>query len=272
MTVVLSCPRGHRGGSPTGVVFEEAPDMSQLPAAMGVSHVGLVRGSDVRFFTGTGELVNCGHGLIAVQAARLLRTRGPWLSSRLRVGGRPVRTVAVRTGPASADVWFDQGLIALSPAQAADDLLAALGIGPEDVGDQACVASPGTPRMLLPVRDRAVLDGMAPDAAKLARWCRKRALLGCFVYAPSRPGVVAGRMFAPAVGVPEDALNANSAGCLAAWLHHRRCGSEIVVHQGDRLGRPGTVRAAAVTTGRGTRVALAGAARLIGVSPAAGRC
>ncbi|MEV6495618.1 PhzF family phenazine biosynthesis protein, partial [Actinoplanes sp. NPDC051633] len=235
VSVVVSCLDGRSGGSPTAVVRDD-PALSDeqrraVPAEVGVSHAGFVRGREVRFFTGTGELLNCGHGLIAVQAAQLFRTGRPWLRSRLRAGGRPVHTVAVRTGPVSADVWFDQGRIALSPAGVDGELAAALGVTAADVGAEACIASPGTPRILLPVRDRAALHALEPDMEALAAWCRARGLLGCLAYAPpsraadhdthQATGVVAARMFAPAIGVPEDLLNANSSGCLAAWLHRR---------------------------------------------------
>jgi predicted PhzF superfamily epimerase YddE/YHI9 len=66
-------------------------------------------------------------------------------------------------------------------------------------------------------------------------------VLGCFVDALTGPGVAAARMFAPAIGVPEDIANANSTGCLAAHLN----APLLRVDQGDARGFPSTVLASA---------------------------
>jgi predicted PhzF superfamily epimerase YddE/YHI9 len=67
-------------------------------------------------------------------------------------------------------------------------------------------------------------------------------------------------MFAPAIGVDEDVVNANSAGCLAAHLLATHRDSSIEVHQGDVLGRPSTVFATATVTPEGIFTKLGGIA------------
>jgi predicted PhzF superfamily epimerase YddE/YHI9 len=81
---------------------------------------------------------------------------------------------------------------------------------------------------------------------------RRLGLLGCFVYVPpDGDAPAAARMFAPAIGVPEDVANANSTGCLAAHLLVSTGAERVEVEQGDALGRPATVFASAeVVDGR----------------------
>ena len=84
-------------------------------------------------------------------------------------------------------------------------------------------------------------------------------MLGCYVYsAPTHAGRLAARMFAPAIGVPEDIANANSTACLAAYLAgHGIAG--ISVHMGDSLGSPATITATTHPGPAGIAVRLGGA-------------
>lgn len=107
-------------------------------------------------------------------------------------------------------------LIALSDpvAPASSAIIAALGLTPSDiVADDLRVASPGTPRLLVRVRERRTLSALRPDLARLAAECRRLGYLGCFAYV------------------------------LDTSRH-----SDIEVHQGDALGRPSAVLATATQT------------------------
>jgi predicted PhzF superfamily epimerase YddE/YHI9 len=131
----------------------------------------------------------------------------------LRAGGRTFATTAVRR-PGGIEVWFDQGTIALREQADTRDVLEALGLGLDDVAaDDMRVASPGTPRLLVPVREQRTLRTLRPDFELLAAACRRLGYLGCFAYtltperADAAPGPAPGRvaiarMFAPAVSPP----------------------------------------------------------------------
>src|SRR5262249_62094641 len=130
-------------------------------------------------------------------AARGVRWRGPVAARRgggRGRGGRPWGVAAPRRAD-GIEVWFDQGAVSVSRPSTEDcsEVLGALGV----VGD-VVIASPGTPRYLVAVRDRSTLAGLTPDLDRLARL----PVLGCFVYALTRPGVASARMFAPSIGVP----------------------------------------------------------------------
>lgn len=253
LTIVDACVRDGTGGSPTAVLDDD-PALSDdgrraaAPSA-GTSHAAFLGPSDeVRFFTSEGELTGCGHGTVAAQAVLLSRAGLDQRHGRQRTGGRTVEVVARRRA-SGIEVWFDQGPVSLSrpSTEDVDEVLAALGLPTGDV----VIASPGTPRYLVAAGDRETLLGLTPDLARLAR---RPAVLGCFVYAHTGPGAAVARMFAPAIGVPEDIANANSTGCLAAYLN----AASLRVDQGDARGFPATVLASA----DGGRVRVGGVARI----------
>lgn len=235
MVIVRACLREGTGGSPTAVLLD-APmseaERRQVPVRYGTSHAVFVSMGDVvrlRFFTSSGELTACGHGTIAALA---------FLADR---AGSPDYRVTLRTSKRTFSGWvdhdtafFDPGPIDLrEPTDAERDLvLPALGVDADPV---IHVASPGRPRLLVPVDSRSALAALEPDFARLADACDRTGLLGCYVYAGSAVRFAA-RMFAPAIGVPEDIANANSAGCLAALLAR-----PITVDMGDSLGNPARI-------------------------------
>ncbi|MEU8391321.1 PhzF family phenazine biosynthesis isomerase [Micromonospora sp. NPDC048843] len=260
--VVNACTRRGGGGSPTAVVSDDGTltddDRRAIARRAGTTHSAFIDTSRadtprVRFFTSAGELTNCGHGTIAAQAVLLHRSGAMDHHGRQRTGGRTFATTATRR-PDGIEVWFDQGVIALSDDVDATGggITAALGLKRTDIAADVRVASSGTPRLLVPVRDRHTLLSMQPDFDRLATECRRRGYLGCFTYALSptaRTG--AARMFAPAIGVDEDIANANSVGCLAAHLLDTSGNGAIEIHQGDTLQSPSSVFASATHTADG---------------------
>jgi trans-2,3-dihydro-3-hydroxyanthranilate isomerase len=249
LTIVDACVRDGTGGSPTAVLDDD-PALTDdarraVPVRAGTSHAAFLGfAGNVRFFTSAGELTGCGHGTVAAQAVLLHRSGAPSRNGWQRTGGRTFEVVATRR-PDGIEVWFDQGAVSVGrvSTEDADDVCAALGA----LGD-VVLASPGTPRYLVAVADRDVLRGLAPDLDRLARL----PVLGCFVYAMTGPGAAEARMFAPAIGVPEDIANANSTGCLAAHLN----APLLRVDQGDARGFPSTILASA----DGDRVRVGGVA------------
>ena len=277
-----ACVRDGEGGSPTAVVDDEQSltdeDRRRVPVEAGTSHAAFLApaflapdrlapdrlapdGHAVRFFTAGGELAGCGHGTVAAQAVLLHRSGRESLAGRQYTGGRSFEVVATRCGT-GIEVWFDQGTVQLWRPSASDrdDVLAALGLtraglpSTDPASTDVVVASPGTPRYLVQVPDVAVLSRLTPDLERLAGLD----VLGCFVYALIGPDRAAARMFAPAIGVPEDIANANSTGCLAAHLRSPM----LRVDQGDARGFLCTVLAAAEPGPDGIRVRVGGVAVL----------
>ena len=281
--LVDACLRNGAGGSPTAVVTScegrDDVDLARIPSLMGTSHVAVVypQGSSggsrtLRFFTAEGELLACGHGTVAGIAVLSLQGARQGFQGRLRLAGRDREaTGTVRTEPDGSDVieaWFDQGTVE-HRAATGDELaafLTALGLERDALheDDAPAVASPGRARVLIPVLDRTVLASIRPDQERLAAESRRYRQLGCFVYVPPSSGEpAAARMFAPAIGVPEDIANANSAGCLAAHLLISGGNPTVAVDQGDGLGRPSTVHATAVHSAHGIATRVGGSARVL---------
>ncbi|MFK8910411.1 PhzF family phenazine biosynthesis protein [Streptomyces sp. YS-3] len=254
VAVVDACQRQGRGGSATAVL-DDAPltdeERCRVPTELGTSHAVFLRANGaerahpsytLRFFTAAGELPACGHGTVAALALLAEREGGDDYRAVLRTTHRSFDGRATRNG----DSWtasFDPGPVSLSDAQGAELEVIAHGLGlPQDaVAGDACVASNGRPRLLLPVRSRAVLGELTPDFPLLRAACDRHGLLGCYVYSlPDRHGRAAARMFAPSIGVPEDIANANSTACLAA--HAAGSGTDrLIVDMGDHLGWPSTI-------------------------------
>jgi trans-2,3-dihydro-3-hydroxyanthranilate isomerase len=281
--MVMACLRDGAGGSPTAVVTDgeglDDVDLARIPLRMGTSHVAVVyphRSSGgsrtLRFFTTEGELPGCGHGTVA--AIAVLASQGPreGFQGLVCVAGRELEaTGAVEPEPEGGGVveaWFDQGMVehrgATGEERAA--FLAALGLERDALhpDDEVTVASPGRARLMVPVVDRGVLASIRPDQERLAAESRRYRQLGCFVYVPpSATALAAARMFAPAIGVPEDVANANSSGCLAAHLLITGRNPTVAVDQGDALGRPSTVHATAIRSGRRIATRVGGTARLL---------
>lgn len=274
-TIVNACTRDGRGGSPTAIVVDDATltdrDRQAVPGAARTSHAAFLTtgGSDVptvRFFTAEGELKNCGHGTIAAQAFLLNGGDASHHAGHQRTGDRTFATTATRRRE-GVEVWFDQGIITLQDCADGQGgrIVAALGLRPDDVAEDGLrVASPGTPRLLVRLRSPAALESIRLDSERLATECRRLGYLGCFTYVTSPTVKMAvARMFAPAIGVVEDVMNANSAGCLAAHLLDATGDGTIEVRQGDSLNRPSSVRATATHTRNGISTRIGGMASIV---------
>ncbi|MCF2573616.1 PhzF family phenazine biosynthesis protein [Brevibacterium sp. UCMA 11754] len=126
----------------------------------------------------------------------------------------------------------------------------------------AQVVSTGAGHLLVPVRNRRIVDRVVPDSALLLAELRNAGGEGCYVYSrdpiDADGGSVAyARFFNPTVGIAEDPATGTAAGPLVAALV--RAGEidqdvEATVEQGDRLGRPSRLR----VTVTGPQVSLSG--------------
>ncbi|MFB9235991.1 PhzF family phenazine biosynthesis protein [Plantactinospora siamensis] len=274
ISIVHACLRDGRGGSPTAVVDDAEGALSdaercRVPARCGTSHAVFVTPSapdDVvrlRFFTAEAELPACGHGTVAALAVLAARHAGAEGEFRLRASGRAFTGRTLRRGD-RVQAAFDPGPVILrEPTPAEFGLVsAALGVTPDLLGPGVRVASLGRPRLLVPVATAEAVAALAPDQDRLRAACEQAGLLGCYVHSmPTGGGRLVARMFAPAIGVPEDIANANSTACLAAHLADRGF-PELRVDMGDALGVPATITTATQRTASGPRILVGGAATI----------
>jgi PhzF family phenazine biosynthesis protein len=118
-------------------------------------------------------------------------------------------------------------------------ILPMLGLGASSLVGELAVSSVGSPKLLVEVRDRATLWALKPDLAAVFRWGSEHGISGCYAYCQLQPGTFAGRNFNHLDPALEDAATGTAAGALA--LHLKQ---DLVIEQGDHLGRPCSVHAA----------------------------
>jgi trans-2,3-dihydro-3-hydroxyanthranilate isomerase len=129
-----------------------------------------------------------------------------------------------------------------------DALAQALGVEPGVSDLPAQVVSTGAAHLMVPARDRAVVDRAQPDAARLAAVLAQVGGQGCYLYClePVDPGAVAyARFFNPTVGISEDPATGSAAGPLVSRLVSHGVvpdGAWVDVEQGHAMGRPSRIR------------------------------
>jgi len=273
-------------GNPAGVVLDAegmtVAEMLAVAAELKNSETAFVFPADgpdhdvrVRFFTPTAEVPTCGHATVGAHFARaaeyglpsgsLVQKTGTGLLQRVDIH-RAADTGRVRIGMHQGPAEFGAEL----DGPQIDRMLAALGVKPADLVDAGPVqiVSTGHSKVLVELRDRSVIDGLAPDQARLAALSREVGSNGWFVFTRATGDVELlswARMFAPAIGIAEDPVTGNGHGPLGAYLV--RYGLvpapdgrlEFTGRQGAAIGRPGDVRVTVAPGPDGTpQVAIAG--------------
>jgi PhzF family phenazine biosynthesis protein len=208
----------------------------------------------IRFFTPTTEVPSCGHATIA---AHYVRAREKGLSSgtviqKIGVGILPVEII--REG-AEYRIVMTQGAIEFGASFSGgerEEIITAVGLVEADL-DPRCpceVVSTGHSKVLIGIRERTTLNRLDPDMTRLTEISRRIGCNGYFVFtlvADPDDVLSYGRMFAPAIGIPEDPVTGNANGPLGAYLVRHRLvpttGESLTFRgrQGEAIGRLGTV-------------------------------
>lgn len=213
-----------------------------------------------RIFTPAKELPFAGHPTVG--AACLLSLigsapQGEDVSFVIEEGIGPV-PVRVRRAPdraAYAELTAAQ-LPEFGEAPAETDAAATLGLDPADLGsegERVRAVSCGMPFVLVPVRSPEVLAGVDLDIAAWRRALSGRWAEQLYVYTRGYEGELRARMFAPAMGIPEDPATGAAAAALAGALASDSPVVEgrlhWVIHQGVEMGRPSQLHISAERAG-----------------------
>jgi PhzF family phenazine biosynthesis protein len=252
-------------GNPAGVVLDAddltseqmqaiARELKNSETAFVLSPKGQGHDVHIRFFTPTTEVPMCGHATIAAHYARAVELGIDEASvvQRTLAGDIPIE---VKRVDGDLQITMTQASIDFGPVlerHTVEAVCAALRIQVADL-DSRCpvrVASTGHSKVLVGIREEALLDRLAPDLDALTQLSEKLGCNGYYVFTlnhSDRRFSARGRMFAPAIGIPEDPVTGNANGPLAAYLVEHRLithdgkTASLINEQGRALGRSGNV-------------------------------
>ena len=108
------------------------------------------------------------------------------------------------------------------------------------------VVSAGFPVLIVPVRTLTAVRFIVPDSSAIVDLCRRFGANGIMVFTTVTVepfSTVHARMFAPAIGIPEDPATGSAAGALGAYLVQNGVVdvgpmTEVIIEQGYEVGRP----------------------------------
>ncbi len=209
----------------------------------------------VRFFTPTVEVPSCGHATVSAHYVRALENNLPSGTVHQRIG-LGILPVDILNRGSDYRITMTQGEVEIFPklnSAVQGRLLEALGLTARDI-DPKCpvqIASTGHSKVIIGIRSRSVLNSLAPDLSALTQISKEIDCNGFFVFtfdSPDEEILTYGRMFAPAIGIPEDPVTGNANGPLGAYLVKNKLIDPMngLVRfkgkQGEAIGRPGIVR------------------------------
>jgi trans-2,3-dihydro-3-hydroxyanthranilate isomerase len=128
------------------------------------------------------------------------------------------------------------------------ELAAALGLERADLAGDAQVVSTGAAHLMVPVRDRGLVERVTVHPPRLRAALADVGGQGCYVYCldPVSPAAIAhARFFNPTVGIWEDPATGSAAGPLVSRLVAEGVapsGTPVLVEQGHAMGRPSRIR------------------------------
>jgi PhzF family phenazine biosynthesis protein len=256
-------PRGTAGGNPcplvTGAQELAGAQMQAIAAHYGHESVFVTRLSgpivELRYFVPRHEMRMCVHATIAAVTALV--------GSGVLTAGH----ATIRTASGDHQVTWDGcdppavTVVQLPPrfgppAAVHAELTAALGLPAGSLRAAATVrpVSVSRAKLIVPVRDAAAVHAARPDFPALWNVCRQLDTTGAYVFAPhpdGDPAHLVARQFPVDAGYPEDPATGVAAAALAAYLASQRRPAQpswtrITIDQGDAMGRPSRLHAAAL--------------------------
>jgi trans-2,3-dihydro-3-hydroxyanthranilate isomerase len=251
------------------------PDMQKIAREMNFSETTFILkneasggGFDVRIFTPRSEMPFAGHptlGTAFIIQQEILRQQVNEVVLNLKVGPIPV-TFTYRGGEPDV-LWMRQippGFgQTITPEQAAQ----VLGLKPADIDPRFPVqsVSTGVPFFIVPLKTAEALRRSRVDPRKLFALINRTEAKAFLLFCPETlnpENNLQVRVFADALGVPEDPATGSANGCLAGYLvKHRYFGPgevDIRVEQGHEVGRPSLLLLKAGEEGDAVAVSVGG--------------
>jgi trans-2,3-dihydro-3-hydroxyanthranilate isomerase len=209
----------------------------------------------VRIFTPGGEVPFAGHPTVGTACALFMKGICALGEVRLEegIGVVPV-VVEQNSGVLSGTLSLDRGPELSDDVPPAQDIALALGIAAEDVRGAFC-ASSGIRFTFIELSDRDAVDRASLNESKWRRAFADRWAAQLYFYSGEldNDGELYARMFAPALGVPEDPATGSAVAALVGATVVREGRSapslRLRVLQGVKMGRPSVIHAFARAEG-----------------------
>jgi trans-2,3-dihydro-3-hydroxyanthranilate isomerase len=186
----------------------------------------------IRIFTPTAELPFAGHPTLGAAAVVGTALKRDEVTLETGAGGVTVR-LRLEDGIVASG-WMSQPIPTWEPCASEGELMAALGVNGS--GLPVLVYDTGPRHLFIELESLQAVAELRPDIGALVRW--GETCVSCFAGSGRHWKT---RMFAPALGVPEDPATGSAAGPLAVHLaRHGRIGfgDEIEISQGGEIERP----------------------------------
>lgn len=254
------------GGNPAGIVilpqttdFPDDETMRKTAAELRYSETAFVKQLDeerfrTRYFTPAAEVELCGHATIGIFYT-LLRS-GMIQAGRTYLNETLSGTLEIVVNEDSIlmDMAKPQIFESIEETEALKELYEIMGISYE--GQGACAARPdvyfvpkkvstGLTDIMMPVKDEAELEKIAPDFAALTELSKRYEVVGVHAFTcSSADGMIHARNFAPLYEIDEEAATGTSNGALTYYLYDYGMIEPEKIHtivQGEKLQRPSKI-------------------------------
>ncbi|MBL1175849.1 PhzF family phenazine biosynthesis protein [Pantanalinema sp. GBBB05] len=261
-------------------VFTNAGDLStaemqQIAKEINFSETTFIRSSelrdggyDVRIFTPATELPFAGHptlGTAFVLQQSIIQQPVDQLILNLQVGQIPV-TLNYRDRVPNM-LRMRQNSPIFGENLAAEQVAPALGLAVDAIDSRFPIqeVSTGVPFVIVPLKTLTALQQIKVDVDRLLALVEPLQAKMVFVFCPETRNPAnhfSARMFAYAVGIPEDPATGSANGCFAGYLvQHRYLGTaaiDVRVEQGYEIGRPSLLLLQAQAVNDGIEVLVGG--------------
>jgi trans-2,3-dihydro-3-hydroxyanthranilate isomerase len=207
----------------------------------------------VRIFTPARELPFAGHPTVGTAVLLGLRDGGG-RDIVLEEGIGAVRCTLESTSNDRGSARFAIPQLPTEVGPPADDatIAAALSLAPSEIEGRPARWSAGIPFTFVPIASLAAIARCRPDPAKFDAAFGAGAAVYVFCNETVEPGhQFHARMFAPAMGVPEDPATGSAAAAFAGVLARRLSDGThaLTIEQGYEMGRPSLIRLTAEVAG-----------------------
>lgn len=248
-------------GNQLAVIFGEGvaslsdAEMQQIAQEMNYSETSFIPSSqtedggyDVRIFTPQKELPFAGHptlGTTYIIQQEIIKKPLEQIILNLGIGQIPVTLTEDEDG--DEILWMQQNKPEFYQTLEVDLVAQALGLDIAEIDSRFPIqeVSTGIPFILVPLTNLAALKKAKINLESYSKLMEITHSTEILVFSPepySPENQISARMFAPALGIPEDPATGSANGCLAGYLiqhsYFEKDQIEVKVEQGYEINRP----------------------------------